>query len=170
MVTAADTYKPQRRLWLVFFTNTNDWTWWTRFLAPGFRHVSAAAWYDAEQRWVYVDPTRRGLVIELWTEDEFGRRLGQLIRDSSVILRIPSAAERGSMPLISAWCVGTVKALLGVKTRALLPRQLYSHLLALGAEIVEKPSGKSAQAPEPAPGRPGSGSHAQAGAGAGRRG
>ena len=143
----------KRRLWLVFFSGIKD-AWWHRFLCPGFYHVSAASWYADTQRWVYVDATRRGLVVELWEAETFGGRLGQLIRDSSVILRMPSAESRAMTPL-SAHCVGTVKALLGIRSCALSPRMLFRHLVHLGAEMVE-PEGNDEhiQIPEAYPGRP----------------
>lgn len=159
--------EPQPRLWLVCFSDSRA-TWWSPFLATGFRHVSAAAWYEEAQRWVYVDPTRRGLVVEIWTEDEFGRRLGQLMHDSTVILRVPSRRDMQAMPGFTWWCVGSIKALLGIRARALVPRGLYRHLLTIGAETVEyeRPNVEAVQDSEAAAGRPGGHALAQSGASA----
>lgn len=129
----------RRRLWLVFFGNSAAY-WWSRFLKPGFRHVSAASWYAEEQRWVFVDPTSRGLIVEIRTAEEMDGRLGQLIRDSSAILRVAGRTDQRGMPLLSWYCVGTVKSLLGLRSCALLPYSLYAHLLSIGAEAVDVPA------------------------------
>jgi hypothetical protein len=131
--------EPLRKLWLVFFGNSHRSSWWHRFLRPGFRHVSAAAFYPVANRWVYYDPTSRGTVIELWHPDDFWQRFGQLIRDSTVILRIPSAYERRLAPF-SWWCVGAISSLLGYRLGAMTPFSLHRCLLENGAELVERPS------------------------------
>jgi hypothetical protein len=135
----------KRRRWLVFFGEGCGPAWWKPFLRRGFCHVSAAAYFVEQERWVYVDAGFSGLAVEVHRPSEFEGRLAQLIRDSSVILRVPAAARR-TMPPRGWWCVGLVKALLGIHCRALLPYQLYRHLLRDGAEIVEVPVGQLSQA------------------------
>lgn len=158
---------PPRRLWLVFFGDAQETLWWVRGLRPGFRHVSAAAYYADQERWVYVNPTRLGLIVEVWRPDEFGARLGQLAAESAAIVRMPSRADLPCLPG-AAWCVGVVKALLGIRSCALAPLGLYRHLLANGAEPVEVPVGESVQGSLPsAAGLP---SHGAATAGTGARG
>lgn len=130
--------RPPLRTWLVFFSDPAEGAWWSPLLRRGYRHVSAAAWYDRERRWVYFDPTRRGLSIELWRAKDFDGRLGEIALRSALILRVRGRFERGAMPP-TFWCVGAVKALLGVRSRALLPATFARHLLANGAEIVTVP-------------------------------
>lgn len=130
---------PLPRLWLVFFSDTDSAWWWTRFFRPGFRHVCAACWYAGADRWVYFNPTRRGLVIDVLTDAEFGPRFQQLIDDSEAIVRVRSAYVRREMPA-AFFCVGAIKALLGARGRALTPFGLFRHLLATGAELVPRPS------------------------------
>lgn len=127
------------RLWLVFFGEAEGEPWWTRFLAPGFRHVAACAWFDEQQRWVYFNPTRRGTVILLYREDEFGGRFTQLLASSSLVLRVRSRQARAATPF-GWWCTGAIKALLGVNSRALSPKQLSDHLLREGAQALEVPA------------------------------
>jgi hypothetical protein len=126
---------PIDRLWLVFFGEAEGAPWWSRLCAPGYRHVAAAAWFDDQERWVYFNPTRRGTVILLYREDEFGGRFTQLMNDSSCVLRVRSTLARGATPF-GWWCTGAIKALLGVRSRALCPRSLARHLLRHGAEVV----------------------------------
>lgn len=127
-----------KRRWLIFFSDTDHRRWWSRFLRPGFRHVSAAAWFATEERWVYFNPTARGLVIEIATDADFGPRFQQLVERSAAILAVHSAFARTGFPA-TFYCVGAIKALLGIKARALSPLGLFRHLLATGAEVVERP-------------------------------
>jgi hypothetical protein len=126
------------RLWLVFFSEAKDDPWWSRLLAPGYRHVAACAWFDDQQRWVYYNPTRRGTVILLYREEEFGGRFTQLMNDSSCCLRVRGGLARSATPF-GWWCTGAIKALLGVRSRALSVKGLHDHLLRHGAEVVEMP-------------------------------
>jgi hypothetical protein len=126
------------RLWLLFFGEAIGTPWWSRFLAPGYRHVTACAWFADQERWVYFNPTRTGTVILLYREDEFGGRLTQLMRDSTLVLRVVATQSRHATPF-GWWCTGSIKALLGIRTRALCPRALARHLLRHGAEVVSMP-------------------------------
>lgn len=124
------------RLWLVFFSEAKDEPWWARWLTrPGYRHVAACAWFADQERWVYYNPTRTGTVILLYREDEFGGRFQQLVDSSALVLRVRSTMSRKSTPF-GWWCTGAVKALLGVRARALSPHSLARHLLRHGAEVV----------------------------------
>lgn len=123
------------RLWLVFFADPRGVAWWCRILRPGWRHCYAASFYNDRQMWVVFNPTRRGTVIELWPRDEFGPRLEQFLEESSAVLRVASRHDRGHQPA-APWCVGSVKALLGIRSAALTPWRLYHALLARGAEEV----------------------------------
>lgn len=126
------------RKWLVFFTDGEGEPWWARLLPAGYRHVAACAWFADQERWVYFNPTRRGTVILVYRDEEFGGRFQQLLDSSSLVLRVTSRHSRRSTPF-GWWCTGAVKALLGVKARALSPIQLRNHLLRHGAEVVHMP-------------------------------
>lgn len=131
--------RPLPRLWLVFFLESPGAAWWGKIFRRGFRHVSAACWYDDQQRWVYYNPTRKGTVIELYGYREFDVRLGELMATSGAIVRFASRHDRGCTP--ATWhCVGAIKALLGISGCALSPWQLFCHLRSLGAETVEIPA------------------------------
>lgn len=138
MVPKANPDIPIDRLWLVFFTDCEGDTWWSKYLPVGYRHVTAAAWFSDQERWVYFNPTRRGTVILLYREAEFGPRMTQLMHDSSMILRVRGGLRRESTPF-GWWCTGAIKALLGIRSRALSPRALALHLLRNGAEVVPRP-------------------------------
>jgi hypothetical protein len=127
------------RLWLVFFGEAKDEPWWARWFTPkGYRHVAACAWFDDQQRWVYYNPTRRGTVILLYREDEFGGRFQQLMDTSALVLRVRSSLTRDATPF-GWWCTGAVKALLGVGGFAVTPFGLARYLQDHGAEAVLQP-------------------------------
>lgn len=130
--------RPLLRTWLVFFSNPSGSAWWTRFMRDGYRHVCAAAWFAHEECWVVFDPTRRGVVIEVWHADEFDARLGDLALRASVVLRVKGQFERKAAPA-AFWCVGAVKALLGIRCLALTPFGLCRDLRRRGAEFVDVP-------------------------------
>ncbi len=134
----ADDEQPPPRLWLIFFSSADPLSWWSRLMPKGFGHVCAAGWFADTQRWVHVNPTWRGLVVEVMTAEAFDTRFRQLIARSAAVLRMPSSHARNGMPA-TFYCVGAIKALLGINSRALLPRGLYRDLRARGAEIVEVP-------------------------------
>jgi hypothetical protein len=123
------------RHWLVFFCEAERPAWWARFLRPGYRHVAACAWFDDQERWVYFNPSRRGTVILIYRDEEFGGRLTQLLQGSALVLRVVGTRARRSTPF-GWWCTGAVKALLCIRSGALSPRQLALHLLRKGAVIV----------------------------------
>lgn len=127
------------RLWLVFFGDADGTAWWAGLCRPGFRHVSAAAYYADRGRWVYYNPARTGTVIEIYDGDEFDERMGLLMHTSAAVLRVQSRFGRRSTPAV--WhCVGAVKALLGIRSMCVGPYGLYRHLRANGAEPVEVPN------------------------------
>lgn len=124
--------EPPRRLWLVFFGETKGSYWWTRLFKPGFRHVCAAAYYADRRHWVYFDPTRPGISIRLFTDDEWSGPFSTLLTSCKVVRFKGQYSRRSSPP--SWFCVGAIKALLGIESRALTPYQLYRDLLRQGGE------------------------------------
>lgn len=146
------------RLWVVFFRDSGERSWLDFLTRPGFRHVSAAAWYDRTERWVFVDPAFRATVIQVIEAGPAADAVfGHWVSEAGAVLRVRSRADRWSVPGLVG-CVGQVKALLGLRSRALLPFTLFQHLLARGAEPVEVPrsesigqpiqAGRSARGPE----------------------
>jgi hypothetical protein len=123
------------RLWLVFWSEPADPAWWARVLRPGFRHVYAVSYFADQQRWVYFDPSRFRTSIELFSEEQAPEALARLMAPATAILRVASRADRLNAPTFP-WCVGQIKALLGIRSRACTPHALYRDLLARGAEVV----------------------------------
>ena len=91
------------RMWLVIFGDGGgvENPWWCWFLPRGYRHVAAASYYADVGHWVYVDPGRGSLLVEGLTPAEFGPRLGALVEQSSVVLRVRGKSDRARSP--RAW-------------------------------------------------------------------
>lgn len=130
--------RPEPHLWVIFFGDTRQGHWWCRLLRPGFRHVAAAAWFVRQERWVIVDPVAGGTVVEVLRAEEANGWIGQLFAGASAVVRFESGHARAMQPA-TGFCVAQIKALLGVRCRALTPYGLYRHLIAHGAEIVDAP-------------------------------
>jgi hypothetical protein len=124
------------RVYLLFFGDTPRRAWWANFLRPGFRHIAAMSYHADAERWVYVDPALRWTVIRILTQEPAGRQIAVLLEQSTAVLRMASRPGRGGAPAFP-WCVGQIKALIGVRTWALTPWQLYRSLIRRGAEHVD---------------------------------
>jgi hypothetical protein len=126
------------KAWHVFFgPATRPWQYLMR---RGFGHVLAAG-YDPDHRmWIFFDPSRTGTMIQVMPE---GPACAELY-DTWVfgcrphILRIVARSDRWICPPAFS-CVGAIKALLGIRSRALLPFGLYRDLVARGAEKLYPP-------------------------------
>lgn len=136
------------RRWLVMFAEPRSPAWWARVLRPGFRHCYAVAWYADQECWVEFNPTRVGTVIRLWKKEDFPARLTVMLAESTVVLRVIARADRGNAPAI-AFCVGQMKALLGIRSWALTPFGLYRDLRKRGAEVVTVDEPQSAASATP---------------------
>lgn len=126
------------RLWLIFFLEPDGPAWWARVLRPGFRHLCAVSRYDSADRWLYFHPARTGTSIQIFTDEQIKVVITDLLARSSVVLRVASRQERRNAPAM-VFCVAEIKALLGIRSRALTPYRLYRDLIARGAEIVHQP-------------------------------
>jgi hypothetical protein len=158
------------REWLIFFGDGPRAAWWDCLTKPGFRHVCAASYYASIGAWVFYDVSRKGTDIRVIPEEKAGPFFAAWVHVSAAILRMRSRKDRTAVPSFF-YCVGAMKALLGIRSSALLPEGLFHDLLRKGAEIVEIPDRVSHHQPvqplEPSAGGPAVGGHAGAGAGAG---
>lgn len=124
--------------WCVFFCDGGRYSWWDIFTRKGMRHIVIAGCDAGRRIWVIADPTRASMQFEIfgWDDPAVDLRLGVLLRAAGWrYLRMKAMDERVRMPALFG-CVGAVKSLLGIRSRALLPRSLFRDLVARGAEIV----------------------------------
>ncbi|XKH38242.1 hypothetical protein ACIU1J_27615 [Azospirillum doebereinerae] len=87
---------------------------------------------------VYSVYHARTLVAALPPGPEADALIGGVVAVSSHVLRYepPAEPERGPMPRLGMWCAPAVAHLLGVRSRALVPVQLFRDLRARGAELL----------------------------------
>jgi hypothetical protein len=126
-------WAPQR--WLLVFETKCDWRW--RRLIPGkFKHVFAVGYVAAIETWIVYSVERDGTKVGAFRPGaDFNSWLGSVIPHAGV-LRIKTQHAARRMPWFSFWCVPAVKHLLGLRSGALWPDQLWRYCLANGAEIV----------------------------------
>lgn len=124
--------------WLLFFCDTPRRAWWANVLRPGYRHIVALGWHAYAQRWVCFDPTLHGTLLVVLTEEQSPKVIDELLERSTAVLRFPSLYGRGAAPAFP-WCVGAIKSLLGIRSAALTPWQLYCDLRARGAAVIATP-------------------------------
>lgn len=148
------------RRWHIFFCD-DDAGWWRLITRKGFRHVEAAAYFADQDRWVFVLPSREHFRIEVRRPEESGPIYTAMMLRAHAILAFNGRKDRTHVP-VGPSCVGMIKALTGIKSRALWPHGLYADLLRQGAEVIDVPI-LSARTPS---GRSGSSETAGAGGGA----
>lgn len=128
--------QPLRRRWLIFFSEGDAPAWWKCWFARGFRHVCAMAWFADQERWVYFNPGWRSTGIVVGRAAELDALHADLMARATAVLAFPSSEGRSFAPP-TFFCVGAIKALLGLRSRALCPFGLYRDLLRRGAEVVD---------------------------------
>lgn len=130
------------RSWLIAFTDDprQPRLWWDRlFCRPGFRHVQAWGWDADAERWVIYSVFTASTMVDVLPDGPLTDAvIGGMVATASHVLRYepPPAPEHGPMLRLGFWCVPAVAHLLGVRSRALVPVQLFRDLLRRGAELL----------------------------------
>lgn len=94
--------------------------WWARFLKPGFVHCFVLV--ESNGQWIKVEGQNGGVRIVLagLIDADHYRRQGAIVVEAMVMETAALLTERT--------CVGLCKAVLGIRSWALTPWQLYQHL------------------------------------------
>ncbi len=94
-------------------------------LKKGFRHVFCIIKTDGY--WVLVDGRDGRPAVEVHGLESFD--LAQCYRDMGLLV-VPAEQGKGrDVPFVLNNCVGMVKAVLGLKSKAITPYQLYKYLV-----------------------------------------
>lgn len=126
-------WAPQR--WLLIFETKCDWRF-ARLIPGRFKHVFTVGYCADIDTWMVYSVERDGTKIGAWRPgDDFERWLSGVVPHAGV-LRVEAAGTATRMPWFTFWCVPAVKHLLGLRSGALWPDQLWRYCLANGAEIV----------------------------------
>jgi len=117
-------------IWFVVFHPKERRHWW----AKKFSHVSLSGF--SNETWTNVDLGRTGVDIRVfYARDEVHDYLTYLTGHHTV-LRFGKAIEPGRCFLSPMTCVGFVKHTLGVRSRALLPDQLFESLIRVNNAVM----------------------------------
>ena len=116
--------------WIVVFQDhyDGDNRFWDFLTKPGFRHCYAMCM--TEFGWLVVDPLSSWLEIHVIKEGE-GDMVAQAKSDpNSCGVLVQRTMKREYLPrYLPMTCVGVVKSLLGLKSRAFTPYGLYKNLV-----------------------------------------
>lgn len=125
------------RSWCVAFVDDprQPRRWWDVFTRPGFRHVEAFGWDADAGVWLVYSVFNDSTMVDALTADTADAVIGGICAVSSVVLRydMPATPDGGAGLRLGMWCVPAVAHLLGIRSRALAPHQLYRDLLRRGA-------------------------------------
>ena len=102
------------------------------FCREGFGHVLALRYDPKKHLWIRMDWNRYCMDVGWNDSEEVELIFSQLFFGGSCVLFKPKWQESGTTRSIALYCVSAVKHLLGVKSWALTPFQLYRHLMANG--------------------------------------
>jgi hypothetical protein len=109
-------------IWHVIF-HPKDGEWWTR----RFGHVSLAGFQN--ETWVHLDLGREAVTVKpMFLHDETVDYLSTLLTYYT-LLRFGPAKNQASSFFMPMTCVSFVKHTLGIRSRALLPDQLFHSLI-----------------------------------------
>lgn len=120
--------------WYIAFTDFGRNVWYSRFLRAGFRHCSAFAADRESGMWIVLDPMLDGAYVRTFTNQQIIHWINGLkAGGNATILLAKCDRHKVIVPRLMLTCVSILSHLLGLKTCAVTPRQLYGHLLANGA-------------------------------------
>lgn len=126
--------------WFVVFTHTFGTPWVDRLIIGRFKHCFAVGYFPNARAWVKVNPTLRGIDLDVMRKEEAGNWL-DCVSYECAVLKV--TAGRRTKPRVRAfWCTPAVAALVGSTSNALTPDRLWRDLLREGAEIVANGHGE----------------------------
>ncbi len=109
-------------VWHVIFHRREKHQWWAR----RYGHVSVVGFVN--ETWMHLDLNRSGFIAEaFFSYDERQEFLSKCLCYSDVV-RVPVLSESRSHFMRPMTCVSFVKQVLGLRSRALLPDQLFDTL------------------------------------------
>lgn len=112
---------------LVIFSSANS-HWLSRWLHSDTKHVSCAIYDDRTRIWIEHDVTAEGHVMQVVCDGDYDI-ISYYESEGREVYAIDFEPQRQiNLPFLLNNCVGMVKALLGMDSFALTPRQLRSHI------------------------------------------
>ena len=105
--------------------------WWGRFTQDKFRHISLFTFTHGA--WVLIDPRLSMLDMRIMSKDEIDTYVASINVTGGHFLRCPVGVVRCRLPFSIFYCVTVAKRLLGIRSTAITPKQLYRFLVRRGA-------------------------------------
>lgn len=126
--------------WILLFCKKRG-RWWVRLLACGrYHHVKAIAYLHAMRTWLFYDVKFNGTRLMLAREDEPGTRafLHDYLDCCDLIAMPRLPVPKRVAPHAGFWCTLAMKHLVGIRTAALRPDQLWRDSVAAGGKPYER--------------------------------
>jgi hypothetical protein len=120
---------------MVFFGPGRNPGMMARMLPRQWQHVCCASFQADLGVWEYVNPARDRTYFLTLSPEKFSEYLANLLNNSHAIIEFPAHDERAFCPTWAS-CVGVVKGILGIRSWAFTPEQLYDDLIRRGASLV----------------------------------
>lgn len=124
--------------WIVIFADRppGNRRWWHWFTCKGFAHVCATTYDPLHGLWLFVDWNMYNLEPKVLGEAE-ADILFSLMYEGATFLRYTShRPKRATTRSVCLYCVSMIKHLLGVKSFAVTPYQLFCALKKNGGEVI----------------------------------
>jgi len=130
--------------WILLFSKKRG-RWWVRLLAWGrYHHVKAIAWLPAMRAWLFYDVKFNGTRLMLAREDDPGAHafLHDYLDSCDPVAMPRLPVPKRVAPHAGFWCTLAMKHLVGIRTAALRPDQLWRDSVAAGGKPYETAAGE----------------------------
>lgn len=107
------------------------WRWWHPFCRKGFGHVYVI---QPQQRGITTTDFLHSGIINLWHDCLIADALNLALDSGHRVLRYEATLPLDDWPRGVITCVSVVKAIVGLRSLAVTPYQLYGALLKAGAD------------------------------------
>lgn len=118
--------------WIVAFHDSPAHPeWWGRFTRSKYRHISLFTYTHGA--WLLIDPRLSMLDVRVMSKDEIDTYIAAINVTGGHFLRCTVGVVRCRLPFTLLYCVTVAKRLLGIRSNAITPKQLYDFLVRRGA-------------------------------------
>lgn len=108
--------------------------WWSWFLKPGFIHCFVLLAINGDERWIKIEGIYGRLrVTQIPLGDDEREHYVRYVARGATVIKTDVQSEMLIWPLMNGeinvrTCVSVIKSLLGIRSWAVTPWQLYKHL------------------------------------------
>jgi hypothetical protein len=127
-------YEPTH--WMLVFWPRAAKDWVNRWVPGRFKHVSAIGYVARTQMWLFYDIQLPRTVIVAVPQDHGGELVAGRFMTNNAVLQMPVNLAGRRWGVMTPWCVGGIKHLIGLKSCALTPDGLWRDCIANGAEVL----------------------------------